>query len=170
MELNAETESRGLIFVWLWLTEDAECGAWRIEMRRLRRKQPVLQFAHEFVFVLGGFSAGEAIHVRVSGEFWRERTLGAQEKKGEFFKARVASGSQHARPPFCGGKIFARERKFLEIIFEQQPRALGIGTGGEAAEDFPALADGIFGISKFAAKIGERTVCLRQNLVVRVVF
>ena len=74
-----------------------------------------------------------------------------KEQESEFFKAGAVVRGQQAGPPVRGGKIFAREGKFFEIIFQQQPRTLRVRAGGEAAQKLLSLGDGIFGIGQLAS-------------------
>ena len=71
------------------------------------------------VTIITGFlGAGKTVEARVRLQFRRHGTLGAEEKKREFFEPRLAVGGEHFRPPIVRGKIAARERELLKIIFE----------------------------------------------------
>src|SRR5690349_17500076 len=107
-----------------------------------RRKEPVFQFLDEFLFLLGFLDSGEPSKVRVRREFGRRRTMRAEKQKGQFLQAIAALGGEQAGPPVGGGKILSGERKFFEIILEQEPGALRIGAHGEGTEKFLASGNG----------------------------
>ncbi len=168
-ELHGQPVMRRFI-IRLRLADDAERGARRVEQGQGGRRKPVLQFLHELLFLLDFLGPGKAVEAGVRLQFRRDGAFGAEEKKRELFQARLAGRVQQARPPVRVGEILAREQQLLEIILQQQPRALRIRAGREAAQHLLALVDGGLGIGKFAAQVRERAVGLRQHLVVGVVF
>src|SRR6185436_20322015 len=96
----------------------------RIQMDRLRREEPALEFAHEPLFLLGFLDFRKATQVRMRRQLGGWRSMRPKEEKCELLESRAALGGKQTRPPVCRRKIFARKRQFLEIILEQQPRAL----------------------------------------------
>ncbi len=77
-KLHGEPVTRRLIFVRLRLADDAQRGARRVEVQRRGRRQPVFQFAHELLFLLGIFRAGKTVGAGVRLKFRRHGTPGAQ--------------------------------------------------------------------------------------------
>ena len=169
MKLDREAMARGLIGVGLRAANDPQNRPGRIEMRGRGRKKPLLELRHQPLLLLRFLDFREMIQIGVGQQFRRQRTVRAQKEKGQLFQAGFAEGTHQARPPIFAGKIFARERKFLEIILEQKPRALGIRAIRELGEDFRALGDVGLGIGEFAAEVGEGAVSFGEDGVMRVV-
>ena len=168
-KLHGETVARRLGFVRLHAADDAERGARGVEQRQRGWRQPVFEFLDEalllFVLLGPGKTVGAGMHL----QFRRHGTFGAQKQKCQLLQPRPALGVQQPRPPVRVGKILPGQRKSFEIILEQQPRTLGIGTGRETFQNVLALVDRRLGVGEFAAQIREGAIGLRQHLVVRVV-
>ena len=142
-EIDPDLESveRGMIRRGLDGAEETERGARSVEMHRGGREQPVFQFIELLLLLLGLLQFGKARDVGVRDQFRRKRTRGAEEEDGDFFEARFSGGGHQPRPPVLSAKVFSRQCELLEIILQQQPRALGVRAGGEDAQDFLALGD-----------------------------
>src|SRR4051794_14366019 len=93
----------------------------------------------DLLLLRGLFDLGKAVEACIRRKLGRHRALCTKKKECQLFKARLTLGGKDARPPIGIGEILAGESMFLEIIFEEQPGALGIGAGGEAVEEFFAF-------------------------------
>jgi hypothetical protein len=142
----------------LWAANDTEGGTWGIQVGGFRGKEPVLEMMNELLLLGSLFNLSETFEVGVSGKLRRDRAFATEEEEREFLEPGFAVGGQKTRPPIGVGEIFARERQFLEIIFEQQPCALRVGAGGEDSEEFLALGDGGFGVGQFASEVRKGSV------------
>ena len=170
VELDGEAAACGVGLIGLRGAEDAQHGARGVEVDWLGREEPVFHFLDELPLEFGLLDFGEASEVGVRGKFGGQRAFGAEEEEGEFLEACAALDVEEFGPPIFAGKIFAGEGELLEIVFEEEPCALGIGAGGEDAEHFLASGDGGLGVGEFAAEVGEGAVGFGEDAVVGVVF
>ena len=123
-----------------------------------------------FLLLLGLLNFGEPIVARVRHQLRGQRSGGPHEQHSQFFQAGLALRGNQPRPPILRTEILARKGEFLEIIFEQQPRALGIAAPGEQVEQFPALGDTRFRIRQLAAQVGQCAIRLGKDRMMSVIF
>ena len=109
-------------------------------MLRGPREEPAFEVLDEVLLALGGLGLGEALVVRVRGQFSGRRAAGLEEQEGKQFQAGLAVRREHLRPPISVGEIAPGQREPLEVIFQQEPAALGVGADGELLQDLVALA------------------------------
>ena len=88
-------------------------------MGRFGWEQPGFEVLHQLIFSRGFLDLRKPGQVGVTAQFGWNGPPCAQEKKRQFLKASSALQPKQPRPPFRAGKILARKRKFLEVIFEQ---------------------------------------------------
>ena len=93
-------------------------------MELLRGQEPFLELRNEFLLLLSGFDFSEALEIGMREKFAGEWAIIFEEEKGGFLEARLSGDGEHARPPGGAREIFAGEREFLEIIFEEKKCAL----------------------------------------------
>ena len=124
--------------------DDAHGGAGGVEVELLGREKPFLELRDEFFLLLGGFDFGETFEVGVGHQLAGERAIVFEEEEGGFLESGFAGDGEHAGPPGGAREIFAGEREFLEIVFEEEEGALGIAAVGEDVQEVGALGDGGF--------------------------
>ena len=168
-QFDSESAQTGLIVHRVQVALYAQSGAGRVKVHRRRGQEPAFQLFDQSLFLLGLLDLGESFEVGVGVQLDRKRTLGAHEQQSGLLQPRRALGGHQPRPPVFAREVLSRERQALEIVFQEKPRALGVGAVGKGLQEFGAFGHRDFGVGQLAPQVGESAVSFIQHDVVGIV-